>query len=287
MDEKNTTNMPDGYITTAEALKKYDINRSTLYCLIREKRIHSFKPYGRLYVNEGDLQDYEAKKKREIASPFGDIILDFDESVKPLDGIHNPNFIKHIGQYITKPKYVVSNKGKVFNLDQNSQFEPSDSSHGYKQVVLQRFNGALKVERVHVLVALLWCPNAKLKSEVHHIDGNKLNNNASNLIWLTAKEHDEAHSLLKTATETNDDSDYQAFITEKAKENQWDKEYRCLFFEWKDSCIFGWVQKSIYDDYLTGKITLSDITNTDSMKMRMIVLPFGEAIGGTQEPQGE
>jgi len=61
-----------------------------------------------------------------------------------------------------------------------------------------------------------------------YICGNTLNNNASNLIWPTAKEHDEAHSLLKIATETNDDSEYQAFITEKAKENQWDKEYRCL-----------------------------------------------------------
>lgn len=42
---------------------------------------------------------------------------------------------------------------------------------------------------VHRLVAMMFIPNPKNKKEVHHIDHNHQNNQASNLMWVTDEEN--------------------------------------------------------------------------------------------------
>jgi len=59
---------------------------------------------------------------------------------------------------------------------------------GYYQVVF-RINGKRKYVRVHRLIAETLIPNPKCLKQVNHIDGNKLNNNISNLEWVSNAEN--------------------------------------------------------------------------------------------------
>ena len=63
------------------------------------------------------------------------------------------------------------------------------TSNAYKSVCLRDSNGIVKRMLVHRLVATAFVPNPDNKPEVNHIDGNKSNNRASNLEWVTRSEN--------------------------------------------------------------------------------------------------
>jgi len=62
------------------------------------------------------------------------------------------------------------------------------SNSGYARVELFS-NGSGRKFSVHRLVATAFVPNPHNKPQVNHIDGNKLNNAASNLEWVTQSEN--------------------------------------------------------------------------------------------------
>lgn len=59
---------------------------------------------------------------------------------------------------------------------------------GYPEVRLCN-SGSSKKKRVHRLVAEVFLPNELLKREVNHKDGDKLNNKAVNLEWVSRSEN--------------------------------------------------------------------------------------------------
>lgn len=64
----------------------------------------------------------------------------------------------------------------------------SNLARGYLKIKLS--NGAIRKDYyIHRLVAEAYVPNPQDKPQVNHKDENKLNNNASNLEWVTAKEN--------------------------------------------------------------------------------------------------
>ena len=70
--------------------------------------------------------------------------------------------------------YIVERDGRIWSRKTNEIVKGSVQSKGYIQLADKTL--------VHRLVAELWVPGqTDLKNQVNHIDGNKLNNAASNL----------------------------------------------------------------------------------------------------------
>lgn len=86
--------------------------------------------------------------------------------------------------------YKVTDDGRVFRADGNEVVYRKDSE-GYLRVSFGKDGSR---ERVHRLVASAFVDNPDGKPMVDHIDGNKANNHASNLRWVTPRENTLAAS---------------------------------------------------------------------------------------------
>ena len=106
---------------------------------------------------------------------------------------------KDIEEY--KGLYQVSNLGNVRSLDRlvkagynNKQNKKGrrltklSNQKGYLVVKLSKENHGKRI-LIHRLVAKAFIPNPENKPQVNHIDGNKENNNVSNLEWCTNSEN--------------------------------------------------------------------------------------------------
>lgn len=84
--------------------------------------------------------------------------------------------------------YVVSDTGKVKRVGKEENHSVRCDHRGYLCIDLYK-DGKRTTRKVHRLVAEAFLPNDNKKAQVNHKDGNKLNNNVSNLEWVTSKEN--------------------------------------------------------------------------------------------------
>lgn len=84
-------------------------------------------------------------------------------------------------------EYLVSDEGYILSK-RNKPLKPSKNHRGYYIVNLM-INGKRKGVAVHTMVARAFCDGYKTELTVNHKDGNKLNNNATNLEWITSYEN--------------------------------------------------------------------------------------------------
>lgn len=91
---------------------------------------------------------------------------------------------------LTGYNYEISKDGEVRNHINKKILKKSLDSRGYYRVSLSLGKrGTPKIAFIHRLVAENFLNNTFKKSQVNHIDGNKLNNCLGNLEWCTAKEN--------------------------------------------------------------------------------------------------
>lgn len=87
--------------------------------------------------------------------------------------------------------YFISSEGKVFNSKGKELI--GGISDGYRYVDLYK-NSIKHRKKIHRLVAQAFIPNPENKPFINHIDGNRQNNNVTNLEWCTNQEN-QIHAL--------------------------------------------------------------------------------------------
>lgn len=89
----------------------------------------------------------------------------------------------------TNAKWIVCDNGTIQKIPKDTHIIENVSSY------INKKNGYLKAHIngkyvfVHRVIAELFCDNPNRYEQVDHIDGNKLNNRADNLEWVTASEN--------------------------------------------------------------------------------------------------
>lgn len=109
--------------------------------------------------------------------------------------------------------YQISNLGNVKGFKFTSGYKehllkPLFDKDGYCKVNLYK-DRKLKRVSIHRLVASTFIPNPENKPQINHIDGNKQNNSADNLEWVTSKENIR-HSIEKGLTKNKGKDNWKA-----------------------------------------------------------------------------
>lgn len=100
-----------------------------------------------------------------------------------------PDGYEEIKKY---PEYIINKNSDIRYKRTRRQLKQRDNRYGYKTVCLHSDKAGYKISKpVHRLVDEQFIDNPENKKEVNHIDGNKINNNASNLEWCTRQENSD------------------------------------------------------------------------------------------------
>lgn len=87
------------------------------------------------------------------------------------------------------PWYLVSRDGYVINTESGHVMVGSVKKTGYREVVLTDSDERPHYRLLHRIVAKAFCEPKDGADEVNHINGNKLDNRAENLEWVTRAEN--------------------------------------------------------------------------------------------------
>ncbi|MFV0232793.1 HNH endonuclease [Empedobacter falsenii] len=112
--------------------------------------------------------------------------------------------------------YCISSNGTVINKITKRVLK-QDLSTRYASVVLSN-KGYKRKFLVHRLVAELFIPNVENKPCVNHKDGNKTNNDVSNLEWVTYSENEiHSHNVLGKKIKHSDETKRKIGMANKNK----------------------------------------------------------------------
>lgn len=85
-------------------------------------------------------------------------------------------------------QYAISENGKIISLSSGKTLTPIENLNGYLKISLVNNDGQKQL-LIHRIVAQHYLPNPYEFSQVNHINGNKKDNRAQNLEWISAAEN--------------------------------------------------------------------------------------------------
>lgn len=92
---------------------------------------------------------------------------------------------KHIPDF---DNYLINEKGDIKSLYHNIILKPINHNNGYKCIVLYKNSKSFRFY-IHRLVAISFLTKPEGNFEINHKDGDKTNNNVSNLEWVTKSQN--------------------------------------------------------------------------------------------------
>ena len=105
---------------------------------------------------------------------------------------HNHIFLEENGFEKLKGfenRYFINKKGDLYSVCYNKIMKPQISDDEYLKIMLRNELKENKKCSIHRLLAIQYLENPDNKEEVDHIDRNKMNNDLSNLRWVSRTEN--------------------------------------------------------------------------------------------------
>lgn len=106
------------------------------------------------------------------------------KDVKGYEGIYK---VSNKGRLLRTERVIKRKNGSPLPIKTKITIGTKDST-GYRRVTLMK-NGKEQITRMHRIVAENFIANPNNLPQVNHIDGNKLNNEYTNLEWVTGKQN--------------------------------------------------------------------------------------------------
>lgn len=152
--------------------------------------------------------------------------------------------------------YYVDEHGNVYSekTGKLKKLSPILTHYGYYDVGLTNSSGTKKMY-IHRLVAESFINNPNNLPQVNHIDGNKLNNNVSNLEWCTLKDN------LKHARENGLNTSCNVIPNGRGEKNTRSKLTEMQVLEIRQKASTGIKHKQLGIEYDVAEGTISGIVS--------------------------
>lgn len=116
------------------------------------------------------------------------------KDIKDYEGLYQ---VSNLGNVRSLKRISIKNDGVAQQLKERI-LQPINDRYGYMFINLYK-GGKPKVKYIHRLVGITLINNPKDKPQINHKDGNRRNNNITNLEWVSSRENN-SHSFKNKKT---------------------------------------------------------------------------------------